>query len=295
MLVYDRESNSAWEIPRQTTSEEDWPYGATWWEDKLYVAWRNPSEIVEYDNSLKVTRKAPVGKKDGAHQMTCKEGELWMADTELDRFFVVNANTLKHKMQFNPDKDKPAPGHRHWNSVAFYGDEVWLMAHSWNQPTSMTFVYSWPGLARKEIVPGGKAAHNVFKFDGEMTICDSANYRLLQPRSNKTLFQGNSYLFLRGAALSKDTLVIGYSGRCKIRNERGKEQGGLIFFDGLKFGSPTYVSLNSGPVEEIRILDEPDSAHGQPPFWGKDCPWSPDDGKRIAVGEPTLVAPTKNG
>ena len=287
-LLYDYEARKILKNLRRPTKGINWSYGVSWHKDKLFIAWREAHEILEYDKDLKPTGRAikscdahPIGDM---HQITCYDGKIWVANTGYNRISIFDAETLKLVEEWYPDKGhndgepiynpNKVPTHvnnyyKHFNSIMFNGDGIYVLAHMTihNPPSKVWQFTSDKKLMRK--IKGGKQAHNIFFLNDKLTVCDSDNHCLLQPESGKVIFRSMRGAWLRGASMPPDLLVIGRSDVCRDKARRNKALGGLIFFKDRNLGKPETIWLGKGPVEEIRCLDAPDEAHPQPPFWDK--------------------------
>jgi len=274
---------------KRGTEGKRWAYGISWWGDRLYIAWRSPHEIVEYDRKLKPTGRVCKVPKSPAvigdlHQITCYDKKIWCASTGTNSIVTFDCGTLDYIESwkphegvadddgpYNPPKGKPryTEDYKHYNSIMFRSGRIYINAHmTTHNPPSNVWVFTYPGLKFIKKVEGGESSHNIFFIGDELTICDSGNGRLIQPEKYLEIFRGGIGSFLRGISQPPGKLIIGRADKC-IKADRPKARGGLVIIHDRKFKSPDPRWLGYGPIEEIRCLDEEDLAHPVPePFWG---------------------------
>jgi len=284
-MIYDHDENSFTPVPRGTEGKS-YPFGVSWHGDRLFIAWRHPYEILEYDQAFKPTGRkceSPEGSRTfgDIHQITCFDGKIWTASTGCNKICVHDAETLEFIEDWAPHKaipeedfptrksKKAQPHYKHYNSIMFNNNRVYINAHmTVHNPPSRVWVFKYPSKKFIRKIRGGLSTHNIFFVDNILTVCDSGHGQILQPESGKVLFKSKSDSFLRGISMPPGLLIIGTAERC-ARPQRPNAKGGLIFIKNKNFNNPQIKLLGKGPVEEIRCLDMDDEAHPVKPFLDK--------------------------
>ena len=102
-FIYDYEADSITTIERGTAGAT-WAYGISWLKDKMFIGWRKPGEILEYDTNFKFTgRKCDLsdGRKIGdVHQIVCFDEKIWATNTGKNSIYIFDAKTLELTIWF---------------------------------------------------------------------------------------------------------------------------------------------------------------------------------------------------
>jgi hypothetical protein len=282
-FVYDYHNKVKQDILRGTDGQK-WAYGISWHNDKMFIAWRHPHEILEYDQKLKFTGRkcqvSDINKVGDLHQITCFDEKIWVANTGHNVISIFNANNLELLERWAPHASLPETDtpyvseknvssfYKHYNSIMFHNDNMYVNAHmTIRNPPSKVWAFTYPNRKFIRKIQGGISTHNIFFIGNVLTVCDSINNQILQPDSGKVLFNTGNSSFLRGVSMPPNLIAVGRSDICKERIHRNNAHGGVIFFKNADFKKPDIHWLGEGPVEEIRCLDEIDLAHPVLPFW----------------------------
>lgn len=246
-------------------------YGISWFKNKLFVAWRKPHEILEYNKNFELTgRKCSGGRLGDLHQITCFDNKIWVANTGINCISTFDVKNLEFIEKWRPqdwikDNDKPLKNkyyYKHFNSIMFWKEKMYINAHmTRNNPPSKVWEFEYSNKNFIKKIPGGVSSHNVFFIKNIMYICDSESGRIIRPDTKKIAFSGGPKSFLRGVSLPSGMVVVGRSDFIKERGNRVKGNGGIIVFNNRNFVSPNIIWLRKGPINEVRCLDKKDEAH----------------------------------
>ena len=281
---YDYAEDFVTNIPRGTKGYTDVTdaFGISWTSERMYVAWRHPDEIVEYDLNFKPTGRSisnegkPWGMLLGdIHQILCHDGRIWVTCCGYNCIQVYDAISFNLERVWNPcdghDSDELGEEsnngkYKHWNSIRIMGDRLYLVSHMYDCPPSKVWEFSFPDLKFIRKIPGGECVHNVFFHDGALAVLSSKDGRILFPESGKSITFFDRKPFWRGISQAGGRLALGFSSQCLSRAARPDVPGGVVFLDHsdpMRFD----VKCNGiGPIMEIRCLDEHDAAHDAAPF-----------------------------
>ena len=158
----------------------------------------------------------------------------------------------------------------HLNSVSYHDSVVYAVAHNFERG-SRIFAFSWPDftvLKSWNFSVGGM--HNVALVDGRLLVCDSLNGCLVDGLTGETVWSNGATGMTRGLAASEEHLFVGWSSFAD-RDNRANSSGGIWILERATLQAIECVDFpNLGGVNEIRIVDVPDSCHhgfvlGHPP------------------------------
>ena len=286
-FIYDHNKDIINDIERGTKGAQ-WAYGISWFKDKIFIGWRKPCEVLEYDTSFKFTGRKCQGslgfRVGDVHQIICFDKKIWVTNTGSNSISIFDASTLElvedwrpHKAikemdspyvsKKNINKNKHPNYYKHYNSIFFDKKRIFINAHmTVNNPPSKVWVFLRKNRKFIKKIEGGISTHNLFLINNQITVCDSENSQIIQPETNKVLFRARVGSFLRGVSLPPKMVVIGSSGMQSIRNKRNNARGGIVIFNNTKFKNPDLKWFGRGPIQEIRCLDFYDKAHNNSVF-----------------------------
>lgn len=290
-LLYDPETRRKTPVERGAEGSTDC-FGVTWTrQGRLYIAWRFPAQILEYDEKLAPTGRrliSPHGESFdkqklncAPHQLLCIGNFILVADTGWNEVTVFDADTLQCVSRWCPHVDTQPDGARsecrHYNSLYYEPGVLWTVAHMHTQQESRVWCVSYDeergqvgGLLAT--VDCGWGAHNIFRLGGKLAICDSMRHRVRYIGGEQTtIYQEPSSAVLRGVCLPEpeQLAVVGGSQLTVQRECRWSGGGWLLIWrnPGMR-GDPEMHELGPGPVQDVRCLDSPDAAHSPvAPFW----------------------------
>lgn len=280
--VYDTQSRvqkRVERIERQTPQPRE-AFGVTWTQSRLYIGWRRPCEVLEYDRALSPTGRACRPWKGhefegGAHECTLHQllhldGVLLVANTGRDEVSAFRLDTLKQVKAWKPHECAGVgkkPKHLHYNTMYAAAGKMFIVAHMHGTKDSEAWEFErGEALSQVRFVARhacGNAAHNVFPLAGQLLVLDSNRSRIVKlSEPNRILFQGPRGTLLRGVARGGDGLVVGCSALQPDRELRRWVHGDLLAWeDGDLSREPVVHEMGGGPISDVRCLDRPDAAH----------------------------------
>ncbi len=202
------------------------------------------------------------------HQILCTDEHIIATNTGRNCVAVVRIQDLFYKQHWPSDvrwdrtSKENAPG-GHLNSLFLDRDRLYVVAHNHKRP-SQVMVLSWPDMALIEQIDlHACGAHNIWhEGPNRLVVCDSMQGRILDVRSQKTLWQayGNRSI-LRGVARHGNRLWVGGSAFTTRENRKASE--GIIYvLDPQTWELKDEIELLcSGSVNEIRLINEVDACH----------------------------------
>jgi hypothetical protein len=190
-------------------------YGLALHGDHLYVAARKRlvsseqdpdqerGEILVFDRALRPcgSLQAPFPLRD-LHGIAWHGGKLWATCSRDNLIAVYDGSAWE---AWYPLGDSEAGDANHFNSFMFDDEHVWILAH--NRGPSELMAFSLRTRERVRSVPLGNCGHNIWREDGQLFTCSSAESRLLGDAG----FALDTGGFPRGVAFDAATRCIGVS------------------------------------------------------------------------------------
>lgn len=255
-------------------------YGISWYRDRLFIAWRGPCEILEYDIDLKPTGRKCKGSKLGdLHQIICFDNKIWVANTGKNLISIFDINTLDLVEDWCPHLNRDQDDnhilskdnnihYKHYNSIMFNKKKIYINAHmTKNNPPSKLWIFKYKNKKFISKISGGISTHNIFFIDNKPIVCDSENGKILSLQDKTHLSFVKYSSFLRGVSMPKNMIIVGRSDKIIDRDKRAHGQGGLVIYNDHSFTKNYSLGLYMGQVHEVRCLDEKDKAHPTNIFW----------------------------
>jgi hypothetical protein len=266
---------------------EDRPFGITWSQDELYVA--TPGRILVFDRQFKYKKTLLENLNFGIHQILLYDERLWMVSPRLNclKIYSFKDGSMKY---FRPKEQtistgKPekviVPGREntpqcryaydwhHYNSILIKEDKLYLSAHNFNLP-SFLMVFSYPGLVLQETIEMGWKIHDI-GVDDAVYVCDSSGSRKVISNKGHAIPMGAHYeqSFLRGMVLTATHVCATHFPFNPKRADRRNGNAYLSIVDRKTGDKQEYELKDVGNVNDLRVLDEYDFAHGIKSFRGK--------------------------
>lgn len=178
-------------------------------------------EILMFDRQLRPcgSLQAPFPLRD-LHEIAWHDGKLY-ATCSYDNLVAVYDGS--HWEEWYP-LGKPAPGDtdvNHFNSFMFERDRIWILAH--NRGPSELLAFSLAQRTLVETVALGNCGHNIWREQGELFSCSSAEGRIVGAHG----FALETGGFPRGVAFDARERCVGVSALSE-RRERDLNTGKLL-------------------------------------------------------------------
>lgn len=211
-------------------------YGIARNDDQIYVAARNRlvssdvpqqderGEILVFDHALQPcgALRAPFPLRD-LHEIAWHGGKLWATCSFDNMIALFDGENWERWFPLGTGSDGPCDVN-HFNSFMFEDDRVWILAH--NRGASELLAFSLQTRSLVERVAIGNCGHNIWREDGRLFTCSSAEGRLLGERG----FLLETGGFPRGVAFDGNSRCVGISELAE-REDRDFTTGKLMLFD----------------------------------------------------------------
>lgn len=211
LLLLDSETGRA----RRIDSGRGLYYGIARHAGRLYVAARRRlvssnsapaaerGEILVFDAALRPlpSLRAPFPLRD-LHQIAWHGGKLWLTCSHDNMIAMYDGRRWE---RWYPFGQRAGADSDHFNSLLFEAGRVWLLAH--RRGPSALLAFSLRTRTLLEQVALGECGHNIWREDGQLLSCSSAQGRLLGASG----FMLDSGGFPRGVAFDAGTRCVGVS------------------------------------------------------------------------------------
>ncbi len=284
LSVCDLNTGDVTHISNRTIVEDHRPFGITWQDDKLYIA--QPTSIVLLNKRLEHPVITLHGLWYGIHQILARDGKLWMISPRLNAIEICDLKTRDfsyftledHKLRklipaecYLQDRLKFSNDISHYNSIFIKDDRLYVSAHNHAKPSFIS-EYSYPDLKfikRHEKL--GKQIHNIYVENDEIFTLDSLGSQSIVSTKGECIKIGTKGQFVRGLAVTKELFIVACFPYDPKRHTRRQGESFIVVVDRKKKEVVKKLRVKDiGNINDIRILDEPDLAHGNAPFWSKD-------------------------
>ena len=248
------------------------PYGITWSDTELFVA--NNRQLLIFDRSLGHARMASTRLQTNTHQLAYYRGNVWAASPQINSLICVPVDETVSPSVFEPlqqalrsyapvvalDEDI-----YHINSLLWADGKLFVAAHNFARP-SFIMQFSADSLRVETMkVDVGAAIHGLVSRDGELFWISTMTGEIRSDRGYKMSLQRAG--FARGLAMTNDYFVVAISER-RARMERTEGGSWIHVIDWRKKELVAERFLcDTGSINDLRLLDAFDYAHGVPPFW----------------------------
>lgn len=238
-------------------------FGITGGPDKWYVCQYTGdySRILEFtlfeqDGKILLLEKKNylTGLSPNIHQIDLYDNNLYIVNAEENSILISSERGMKRVYYPNKKIKKGSKRNNHFNSVFINKDDVFLMAHNGTTKSlknSEIYILNRKSLkvdSIKEIK--AQKAHNIFFLNEKLGFCNSPSGELIV--NDKVLFKDENY-FLRGVAISEDSIVVGGS---EFATRENRDKTSSMIFELEHNGSvKNKVFLNNiGQIYDIRYV-----------------------------------------
>jgi hypothetical protein len=123
---------------------------------------------------------------------------ITLADKSIRRFCLITDSWV--------DLDAPGKDTQHFNSLCWLDNRLYVLAHKLGQGSSLLRSYD-RNMKRSLVWTGGREAHNICPFDGQMLVLDSRGGRILGTRGLE-ISVCESNLYARGMVIQGSMAVV---------------------------------------------------------------------------------------
>jgi hypothetical protein len=250
-------------------------YGVTWNDHCIFALFAR-SDVLDgsgqfirvFNEDLEPVRDILHDQIFGVHQIQWYDGLLWVCSTNFDEILGVQANgDIFCRWYPAPDRDPDHPGKDHINSIWFDNGYVYVVAHGMKDGVPAIYRYLYPPRSKPDkAIPSIRGGHCVCKHRGDLLTLGAG---MVGWRGQPYWLDTNGTHILKGLAITDRVIYVGASRVIEDRGTRRKDQFGRILALDHTLELWRSWDLDSGPVNEVRVLDEPDYAHHGMPWYGK--------------------------
>ncbi len=251
-----------WDNGHQNTIAKGNYYGVTWNEERIYCS-RNPkhnpiSVIDVFDKSFQLLEPLFFSiQPNNVHQILIIDGRLHITNTQCDRIIEYNlcSGEMKSHNWTGEEGDRC-----HINSIWIEGDRIYVVESGLKgkkcPPAIQVLDKSYKSLIKHYVHT--RHIHNVYMEGGEFYNCSHTG--LMKGDQELDLRKDKENGFFRGLARSNTHWYIGES-QVLPRPERSFGDASILVLDN-DFNIADVIALkDTGQIQDIRIMDEPDLAH----------------------------------
>ena len=249
------------------------PFGITWSKDALYVA--NRTSILAFDRKLRYLGILGQSACQNPHQIVFRDGKLLVASPWADGISVLEDSGGPRLFRPHSATWETAPfqagaehDHHHYNSLLICGDKSYVLSHNKGLRPSQVLVFSYPDWKFLESLgPLGSCAHNLCKEpEGIVTLDTDGGGALIRSDGAEIQLAEERRWFLRGLAVTSGYYFVGVSCRTE-RIFRGRSACRILVVCRKKRRVVDSLQFEElGAINDLRVLDVFDEAHGAMPF-----------------------------
>lgn len=182
--------------------------------------------------------------------------ELWVVATSIDSLLAINTeNHTTRRFCLLTDKwipfDAPGSDTQHFNSITWYDDRFYIVAHRLGKGSSFVRTYD-RAMHRTSVWQAGREAHNILEYGDQLVLLDSRGGRIV---SNKGIDINvcEPHHYARGMVISPEGIAIVAVFEFGNRDTRNTGDAYLRAFD-LRSGQKVQdiVLTGTGNIQDIK-------------------------------------------
>lgn len=250
------------------------PFGITWNRGELYIA--NNEQLLVYDTQLRYLRTLPAPLQVNTHQLAYHGACVWAVSPRTNSLLCVSTHSDRATVEFSlcdhllrpyaPHRAAEAGDKYHFNSLLWADGYLYVAAHNFGRPSFIN-CYSESSLQLDRVQhDAGLSIHGLGLHNKELfwISTQTGEIRSSMGFCQRLTRQG----YARGFAVTREVFVVGIS-QFLIRDQR---RGGDSWIQVIDREQGTLLSelqlLDTGSINDLRVLDEYDYCHCVPPFAG---------------------------
>lgn len=214
--------------------------------DYLHAREHEQGEILVFDMAMNLvnTFLAPFPLRD-MHHILFIDGKLWITCSFDNMVAIYDFNRWSRWYPSENIFERERDIH-HFNSLYHDGNDLYLLAHNFGP--SQIWRFSYPGLQLKETVSLGNQAHNIWRINSELHVCDSRNGLVVGDKGKHHFIGG----FTRGSVVTDKRIYIGSSDVAE-REQRQEVTSRIVVFDRKWHVLDEWVIRGHGQILDIRM------------------------------------------
>lgn len=246
-------------------------YGLSWDERCIYLASRPGRDEVEgasihvYNHQWEHLGDHFLPEVRDLHQVYAVDGELWVASSGQDLFWVYSLETFKPLFQFCPIASKTlgVSDSHHFNSIFVTPDKIYSLAHNRNEG-SFVLVHDRQTRSLIERIDGmGFQSHNIYVNPEGAVISLNSGGATITSNQHPDFVRDLplEHAFPRGLAVTDDSIVVGVSPYESDAEKRLSGLSKVIIYDNSYNHIKNFSLGPYGSVYEVRALNAVDYCH----------------------------------
>jgi len=251
------------------------PFGITWSEDELFIA--NNKQLLVFDKQLDFVRRSTTQLQINIHQLAYKDGRVWAVSPWTNSLIGVCRNDAVASVEFDIPSQEVRPylqreaseadDKSHFNSLLWTGAYLFVAAHAFG---GASFINRYDGITLqldKVYRDAGSSIHGL-AHDGDELFWISTKTGEIRSDSGYCLPLSRPG-YARGFAVTSRYFIVATS-EYLARGDRCAGDSWIQVIDRRQGSIVNEICLvDSGSINELRLLDEYDYAHCVAPFWNK--------------------------
>ena len=249
------------------------PFGITWSTEHLFIV--NNRQLLVYDKQLRFVRVSNTRLQVNMHQIAYEGGRVWCVSPWTSSLVGVSLDPAVETLDFDlrshterPYVERDASESddlEHFNSLLWADGHLFVAAHNFGA----SFIHRYHGETRElERVQAdvGACIHGLGRHHGELFWVSTATAEIRSDRGYCLLLAKPGYA--RGFAMTSRYFVVGTS-EDFYRDLRHTGDSWIQVIDRERGEVCKEIHLrDTGSINDLRLLDEYDYAHGIDPLWG---------------------------
>jgi hypothetical protein len=246
------------------------PFGITWDEHTLYIA--NNRQLLKYDRKFNFLGIERISLQGNTHQLAIRENCVWAVSprtrsiigvftdgTDPIEFDVFRQEIIPYLERQSSEADDI----KHINSLLWADGCLYVTAHNFGP--SFIMIFDAETFRIKTILRDvGESIHGVALHNGELFWIDT-NGHVIRSSHGRAIYLGAPG-FGRGLAVTDNHFIVGVS-QMGSREVRMHGNASVRVINRSSFAIEAQHELvNSGNVNDLRLLDRFDHAHLVQPF-----------------------------
>ncbi len=246
------------------------PFGISWTGDYMYIA--NNRQLLIYDRDFHYIGKHDVPLHENVHQLCYRAGRIWAVSPRTNSLIGVPvSNTTSLELDifrqtvqpYEPRSSAETDDLKHVNSLLWSDESLFIAAHNFG-PSFIMHLDAQTYKVRALIQDVGGSMHGLAAFEEELFWIDTEGNAI---RSTAGYYQPlYRQGFARGFAMTKDVFIAGVS---EVTDRRRRIVGDA-YVQVIERRSGALLRehhlIGTGNINDLRLLDVCDFAHGVAPF-----------------------------
>jgi hypothetical protein len=248
------------------------PFGITWTSDKLFIA--NNRQILVFDKQLNYVHTLTEALQINTHQLAYRDGLIWAVSPWANSVIGVSVDSglpsweldllTREARDYRSREGSEAADQYHFNSLLWTETQLFVAAHALGKE-SLIYLFDAASLRFQRVLDDvGTSIHGIAFDKGELFWIDTGAGEIRSSLGlHQQLFKPG---YARGLAVTRHYFIVAISDHL-TRLERHTRGSWIQVIDRNRQSLLAEWRLqDTGSVNDLRLLDEYDFAHGLTPF-----------------------------